>query len=173
MDYSQFIFALAVIIIGVVRWFIETRNNAGSEEPRDTTDSDLPEWTWPSQEKEQAPPPLPSSPPPPPRQRSRTPVTPPQQTSTIPQPSGQGSLSSMRQKIAAAKKRAQQAEAQRKSLTSKSPLISPRHQTNSATHLPQDMDWLLDPVSLRRAVIAREILGPPLALRNDPDSEIR
>ena len=60
MDYSQFIFALAVIIIGVVRWFIENRSNAGNEEQRDSTDSDLPEWQWPTEEQQQAPPALPT-----------------------------------------------------------------------------------------------------------------
>ena len=166
MDYSQFIFALAVIIIGVVRWFIENRSNAGNEEQRDSTDSDLPEWQWPTEEQQQAPPP-----PPPPSQRSAAPLqTPRQSAATRPQPpSGLGSLSALQHKITEAKKRGQQAEAQRIKFASK----SPAKQIKSATHTPHGMNWLLEPESLRRAIIAREILGPPLALRDNPDSEIR
>lgn len=172
MDYSQFIFALAVIIIGVVRWFIENRNNSANEERRDNTDSDLPEWTWPSAEEEQTPPHLPSTtPPPPPTRSTRVPI-PPQRHAEVsppPPPSNRGSLSSLQQKIAEAKKRGQKAEAQRMKFTSK----AARKQIKSATHTPHGVNWLRDPESLRRAVIAREILGPPLALREDPDSEIR
>lgn len=171
MDYSQFIFALAVIIIGVVRWFIENRANAGNREQHDDTDSDLPEWQWPGEEKQQTPPPLPSSPPPPPSQRSSAPTQAPRQSvkpHTQP-PSGLGSLSALQQKIAEAKKRGQQAEAQRIKFASK----SPPKQIKPATHSTRGMNWLLEPESLRRAIIAREILGPPLALRDQPDSEIR
>ncbi len=169
MDYSQFIFALAVIIIGVVRWFIENRNNAGKEERRDTTDSDLPEWTWPTAEEERTPPPLPSTPPPPPAQRTRVPVAPPKKNEAIPSSSNQGSLSALKQKIVDAKKRAKEAEAQRLRFASK----SPRKQIKSATHTPHEVNWLRDPESLRRAVIAREILGPPLALRKGSDIDDR
>lgn len=171
MDYSQFIFALAVIIIGVVRWFIENRGNAGNEERRDSTDSDLPEWVWPTEQEKQAPPPPPSVPPPPPVQRSLAPTQAPRQPQATPYqpPSGLGSLSALQQKIAEAKKSAQQAEAQRLKFASK---YTPE-KVKATTHTAHGMDWLLDPKSLRRAIIAREILGPPLSIRDNPDSEIR
>ena len=172
MEFTEYIFALAVIIIGIVRWFIENRNNSDDGGRRDTTDSDLPDWTWPVETEEQAPPPpVPSSPPPPPPSYQKKTPQPPQRVEAPPLPttSGQGSLSALQQKIAEAKKRAQEAEARRKKITTQ----TAGKQVKSATHTPHGVTWLLDPKEIRRAIIAREILGPPLALRDDPDSEIR
>lgn len=160
MDHVQILFAIAVGIIALIRWLVENRESFGSGNKDGK--SDLPEWTWPEEELIPPPPPLRQNAPPP------VPATP-----STPQPASHGTaLARMEVKLEEARRKHAAAillKEQTIAKSRKTPIVARQHGASSS----HGAGWLRDKEALKRAIIAREILGPPVALRDSPLTDIR
>ncbi|QQL43941.1 hypothetical protein [Sulfuriroseicoccus oceanibius] len=129
---------------------------------------ELPDWARPEPEEERR-----TTPPPPPQEIPRPTRT--GHVRSVPQPpplnqstEAPATPSALLAQIEAAKRRKAEAQKQRQQAAAKS---RDAHYASHSRHTDQKLGWLQSKESLRRAIIAREVLGPPLSQRDDwPES---
>jgi len=150
---------IAIVLMAILQTIGKKILDKRQGDAPDADEFELPDWARPEPQEQRQPEPPQSPPPLPPR-----PARP--QPELISPPPASARTSTLLDQIEAAKKRAAAAKQERQRAAAKSPSTAPTRQY-PAKQNRNKLGWLESKESLRRAIIAREVLGPPLSLRND------
>lgn len=167
---------ILAILQGIGKKVLKDRGQRDSEDG----EFELPDWAKPEPDETRTPPQPPierESIPPPPRSTishrpapvvvgKSSPPAPPKPAEDAPP-----AMSALMKQLEQARSKREQALKEKAAVAEKYRGVFAKHQEENYVtpdrHSDHTLDWLHDPIALERAVIAREVLGPPISEREE------